>query len=479
LTRLGNILFLLLFVSVLAGGPQLLNTDGDLPRHLLMGKYVLEIGAAPTIENFAYPYAGREYIPHEWLAGVIFYLAYLAFDLNGVVLLAGILIGATFIIISMRASANSKEPLLSFMLVLLGAVATSIHWLARPHLFTMAFLALWLTWLDRLNRGETVRLWAFPALMLFWANMHAEYIIGFLVSLGYLTGSIWTYSFSGDVSALSKAKTLSGILFLSFGASLLNPSGLKAWTTIAAYVNNRYLMSRIAETRPPDLLSPESVPLLLLLAICLILVAGNKQKYQPADIFLLTGFGVMSLISARNVHLFGAAAPLILSHGLNGIQIPPSLKNVGTLFARMESPSRRVILPIAATIILGAILLAFPLKNYNRFDPKIFPVDAVQWLKENPRSGRMFNAFDWGGYLLFHLWPSQQVFIESQTDTNGELTRIYESVIIGEPGWQDVFSGYEIEWAILPPDWAITEELQNEGWVVAYEDDTAAILVNR
>jgi hypothetical protein len=343
----------------------------------------------------------------------------------------------------------------------------------------MVFLALWVSRLDRLNRGESIKLWPFPVLMLFWANFHAEYIIGFLVLLGYLAGSLWSYIFTGDETAVTRGKTQAGILLLGFGASLLNPSGLKAWTTIAGYINNQYLMSRIAETRPPDLLSLESLPLLFLFILAVLVVGGNRKKFTPADVFLLAGFGFMSLVSVRNVHLFGVAAPLILAHGLSGIQTPQSLKNVSRFFVQKDDSRRWTILPITATILLGATLLAFPLNNYNRFDPEMFPVDAVRWLEENPREGRMFNAFDWGGYLLFHLWPSQQVFIESQTDTSGELTRQYESVIAREQGWEAIISGYAIDWAILPPDWAITEHLKREGWTVAYEDGTAVILVKK
>jgi hypothetical protein len=129
-------------------------------------------------------------------------------------------------------------------------------------------------------------------------------------------------------------------------------------------------------------------------------------------------------------------------------------------------------------LLLGVLLLAFPLRNYYRFDPDVFPVSAVQWLEAHSQEGRMFNAFDWGGYILFHLWPSQQVFIESQTDTNGELTRHYETVVTLSSGWEDVFSTYAITWAIIPPDWALTEALKRKGWTIAYEDATAVILVN-
>ena len=477
--RLDALLFMILFFSVLAGGPQLLNTDGDLPRHLLMGKFVLESGMPPRTEIFAYPYAGREYIPHEWLAGVVFHLVYLLFNLNGVVLLAGILISGTFMLIFKRATTNTDEKLLSFVLVLLGAVVTSIHWVARPHLFTMFFLAIWLILLDRLNRGERSPVWAFPVMMLFWANLHAEYIAGFLALLAHMAGSVWSWLITKDRVSFEKFKTILAVTIMVFFASLINPSGLKAWTTITGYVNNTFLMSRITETQPPDFFGSKFAPLLFLTALSVLLVARNKNKFKPADVFLLAGFGLMSIVSARNAHLFGVAAPVVLSHGLKGIQIPQSVKNIETMLAWMEARSRGSVIPVMSAVILGVLVLTFPLRNYNRFDPALFPVNAVEWLKDHPQQGRMFNAFDWGGYILFHLWPDQQVFIESQTDTSGELTRLYESVITLEPGWEDILSNHNVRWAILPLDWQLTVALKESGWVVAYEDATAVILVEK
>ena len=56
LPRVQAVLFILLFLSVLTLGPRMLNIDGDLPRHLLMGKFVLETGAPPQEEIFSYFY---------------------------------------------------------------------------------------------------------------------------------------------------------------------------------------------------------------------------------------------------------------------------------------------------------------------------------------------------------------------------------------------------------------------------------------
>src|SRR5215213_8978197 len=94
--RLSAVLFIILFSSALTLGPRMLNIDGDLPRHLLMGKLVLETGRPPATEVFSYVYENRPYTPQEWLAGVLYYSVYAVLGLNGVVLLAGILIATTF-----------------------------------------------------------------------------------------------------------------------------------------------------------------------------------------------------------------------------------------------------------------------------------------------------------------------------------------------------------------------------------------------
>jgi hypothetical protein len=116
------------------------------------------------------------------------------------------------------------------------------------------------------------------------------------------------------------------------------------------------------------------------------------------------------------------------------------------------------------------------LKDRNRFDPAFYPVDAVNWLKANPQPGNVFNNFDWGGYLIFNLWPDKKVFIDGQTDVYGEeLTRKYEQVITLSENWQDVLLEYDVRWAILPPSWPLGSALGKAGWREVYRDNTAAI----
>jgi hypothetical protein len=137
---------------------------------------------------------------------------------------------------------------------------------------------------------------------------------------------------------------------------------------------------------------------------------------------------------------------------------------------------------VAAVIV--AIIFLFrsniaidPAGKGNAFDPAFFPIQAVSWLDSHPQEGHMFNEFDWGGYILLKLWPAYPIFMDGHTHIYGEpLTREYEQVISLSKGWEDVFEKYQIEWAILRVQSPVIERLEEQGWQILYQDETAVIL---
>jgi hypothetical protein len=112
------------------------------------------------------------------------------------------------------------------------------------------------------------------------------------------------------------------------------------------------------------------------------------------------------------------------------------------------------------------------------FDPEVFPVQAVDWLQDNPQEGEMFNYFTWGGYLEYRLWPVERVFIDSKSDFYGEdFLREYVQVVLLQDNWEDVLVNYDVDWAILPIDERAANAIQSDlGWAAIYQDDTTVIL---
>ncbi len=46
-----------------------------------------------------------------------------------------------------------------------------------------------------------------------------------------------------------------------------------------------------------------------------------------------------------------------------------------------------------------------------------FPESTVRFIKENKLKGNMYNLYDFGGYIIYHLYPDVRVFIDGRTPT--------------------------------------------------------------
>src|SRR6185503_5416136 len=188
-----DILFIGVFFSIVFGGPRLFNNDGDLGRHIAIGNYILETGLIPTSDLFSHTMYGERLVPHEWVAQVLFALAHRAMGLSGDVLLAALLGSLTILIVYEELIKRGTLRLVALFVAALVAVVSSIHWLARPHMFTFFFVALWAYGLERFYRNENRKLWLFTLLMLIWVNTDGAFIAVFVILGAYMADWLWEY----------------------------------------------------------------------------------------------------------------------------------------------------------------------------------------------------------------------------------------------------------------------------------------------
>lgn len=494
LPSVGTILWISSFFGVLISGPQMVNADGDLGRHITIGGYILENRVIPLRDIFSHTMTGEPLTPHEWLSQVFFALAHQTLGINGAILFSALVIATAHWLVYRHTRAHSSSLLASAFVSVLGLLAASIHWLSRPHIFTFLLLALWMSVLYQIKKGGTPRWWLLPLLMLAWVNLHGAFIAGFVTWALFGIGAYWDARVgSAEHREITprgfwKSYLLGGTV--SLVATLLNPAGLGIWGTSVGYVSNRYLVDHTVEYQSPNFHTPITWLLLVYIALLVVVLAVRKRRTSAFLLFPSVAWLIMALYSARNIPLFIIISAPLLAVGLveliTGVDSPGKLlQRTGEFDAGLLNVDARlkgILWPVLSVLI---VMIGFKAGvtftkdgKANAYDPAKFPVEAVNWLEENPQEGKMFNYFTWGGYVLYRQWPQYLVFIDGQTDFYGEpLTREYQKVMNLEYGWEQVLSGRDVDWAILPAKELVARSLeQKDGWQVVYRDGTAVII---
>ena len=91
----------------------------------------------------------------------------------------------------------------------------------------------------------------------------------------------------------------------------------------------------------------------------------------------------------------------------------------------------------------------------------------------------MFNDYNWGGYLIWRLFPERKVFIDGRADVYGdEFIFEYLRTYHAEPAWRDRLEHHGIRTVLTEPHSQLANLLREEkGWRNVFEDPRAAIFV--
>ena len=111
---------------------------------------------------------------------------------------------------------------------------------------------------------------------------------------------------------------------------------------------------------------------------------------------------------------------------------------------------------------------------------RVLPAAAVAWLDEHEPGTRIFNRYEWGGYIGQHR-PSQPIFMDGRADVYGdELLQMYVSIIGVRDDPQVELDRYAIDHAVFPPGTPLAAWFDaSAAWERVYSDTTAAIWVRR
>ena len=184
----------------------------------------------------------------------------------------------------------------------------------------------------------------------------------------------------------------------------------------------------------------------------------------------------------RNIPLFClAAVPILATWNRNDADQDSSFGRLEARVSAIDSTLKGYLWSILALIASAAILVAHDVSTGRRlygFDPRRFPVAAADWIVAHGQQDAVFNDLNWGGYLLYRMWPTTRIFIDSQSDFYGEqFIRDYDRTYQASGDWKSDLDSHGVTSAILPPSAPLAIKLMGDPqWAIAYQDSSAVVL---
>ena len=498
LPSVADVIFIILFFALTYGAlaPAMLG-DADIGWHIRNGENILVTRAVPHADVFSATMAGRTWFAWEWLYDALIALVHRAAGLNGVVAFSAFCVALTFSFVFRWSLKNGGALSTTVLLLLFSIMASSIHFLARPHVVGWLLTIIWYWILDQSQRStfegrsDPIAI-CLPVLMILWVNLHGSFVMGFvLLGIYFLADVLTAYRSRNEqlrTGAVAHARMVAAVSVMTALTSLLNPYGYKLHVHVYQYLSSPFFMQHIEEFRRPDFHRAPTHFFLLLLAVTAIAILVARAQLSWSAWLVIAFSSFSGLWAARNLPVSSmlltlSVAPL-LSRCFRGriFQRWRRLLLSQQRFTAIEMRLRGHLWPIVFVVSSAAVCLnqgnILGRQALNaRFNPNRFPVHAVDFMVQHGYREPIFSLDSYGGYLIYRLYPAQKVFIDDRHDFYGEeYLKKYLKVVHVEPGWQTVLDENQVNLIVMPTRSKITDALrQSAAWRGVYSDNTATV----
>lgn len=475
--RLFEGLFLLALLAIGAWE----TTDPDLWWHLRTGELIWQSGI-PQQDVFSFTVAGTAWITHEWLSQAVMWGLYRLGGLPALILFFALLMTIIFYLVYRRSPAH---PYLAAFVTLVAAIACTIVWGARPQIFNLLFLAIYLYLVEGVcqNKLPSRFLWFIPLLGAVWANLHSGYLVGIALLGTYALGmSIEKLEMRNEKAEGSfPVATLWAVTLASFLGAGLNPSGVALWLYPFDTLGSEAMQVYIQEWYSPNFHVTIFWAFAGLMMLGVLGWALGKQRATVTELLLFLGTFAAGLLSARHIPIFAiVATPIVCRHLLATTQNHPALYR---FLSGEEKEVRGVpalnwlLLLLAAVGVIGWV--GQKILDNDQAIAVQYPVAAVDFLIENGLGeAHGYNSYGWGGYLI---WRGLPVFVDGRADVYGDQFLFYylQSYKL-QPDWRKPLDDFAVDYVLMEHDSPLITLLGTQpNWQQIYSDDLAQIFIRR
>src|SRR6476659_890398 len=418
-----------LFIAVLVvpaalGSSQTIFNDGDVSWHIATGQWILDHRAIPQADPFSFTWAGKPWVPIEWLSEVFYASAYRLAGYSGVAALVTAALIALHFIVYSNAARWVRTPLLVIVAMDFALIPML---LARPHVLSWPILAWWVWLMLRAREHDRAPPLMAAALMTLWANLHGGFVFGLAIAA----------AFGLEALVDSKDKQRAFRQWFVFGlacglACLVNGNGLEGALHPLRFTQLQ-MLPLIDEWKPS---SPSRTPFFFgVLALTLSLIVWKRPRLPGMRWLLLTAMLGLALLQVRHQAMLAIVAALILPQGFaRGAEPAPAI----------DFMSQRI--AFAGAALLVAVRFILPLQPP---DNEANPWKLIAMVPPNLRSQPVLNGYTMGGPLIL---SGIRPYIDGRGDMYGdELVVPFARISQGDAKvFGEAVDRWNIRWAIIP-----------------------------
>lgn len=498
------LLLALFMLLVFLGSSYKISGDDDLFWHLATGRYVVQNVSVPDKDVFGHITSGQEWIPFEWGWDVLTYGLFNLGGYNAILVFRSFAFCFIFLMLYMLLRKFKVNSVLSILMMFILLVAIMDRLSPRPHILTYIFFVLLINILLRYKYFEKEKyskyLYAIPIIFLLWANSHMGVLAGGLVLFVFILTETIIYfkpgSFSSSGIRAPDKNDLRNLWIISIVSALVllvNPHGIS--TYMYAYNHTKMkMLETVNEWQNPfaskmDLGFTLSLYKYFLFAGILVLYYAWKKK----DLLFALMFIAFAVYSVRAIR-FTVDYDIVMFVFIV-ISISYIISNIKSISFR--NIYNGLIPKAALGLFFIYILIQLPsgkiyedIKYYRPYgwgiDAGFFPMQLIDFMKENKISGTPLNHFGTGGLLVWN-FPEQKNFIDSR-NLNDEIFTEYNSVLGMRPGFEKKLEERGVDYVLyLDPDLIrrpgdlktiiVNYLSNNSGWKLVFWDDRSLLYV--
>jgi hypothetical protein len=440
--------------------------DFDCWHQMALARETFALGYVPLADQFAYTPTVYPVVHHEWGTGIVMYALATHGGLSAVRVaqwLLVLLIAATCWQLARRhAGIGVASALAPLAIMMAWAGLTAI----RALLFTMLFVALLLTALERDREGQRQWiLWWLP-LHVVWLNLHA----GFIVGLALIAVHTVEQAIRGR-----PVLHLVGTLVAMMALTAVTPYGSAYYVHVwRALMVDRPLIGEWAPLWSAGPIGVLAYAVSVLVAIYAVLKIGPRASVGWPVVAI---GAVAALRHQRNVTLYAVMWFCLVPWWVETSEFGALLRTFWARRVALAAWGAALAIALAADVRNHIWTLRVP-ANPGDHAQVLYPVGAVDYLRTQHVAANLFVPFEYGAYVSWMLYPSIKVSLDSRYEAAYPTTLLEEHLELyrARPGWRAVLARYPTDAVLVPRGAPVEATLAADAdWPRAYEDDAYTI----